>query len=55
MAIETEPRNGVPPAEDRTHERDVIACESAPDRVVLIESGNKDGWIASDVTVELRR
>jgi hypothetical protein len=26
-------------------------CESSPGKAVLIESGNSDGWIASDLTV----
>ncbi len=30
---------------------EVRACESCPGTVVLIESGNTDGWLASDVTV----
>jgi hypothetical protein len=30
----------------------VSVCESAPGRTVFIESGNTDGWIASDLTVE---
>lgn len=55
MVVETESHADTPTIEEHTHERDVIACESAPDRIVLIESGNKDGWIASDVTVELLR
>lgn len=30
----------------------VSVCESCPGRTVFIESGNTDGWIASDLTVE---
>jgi len=33
----------------------VSVCESAPGRTVFIESGNTDGWIASDLTVEPTR
>jgi hypothetical protein len=33
----------------------VSVCESRPGRTVFIESGNTDGWIASDLTVEPRR
>lgn len=29
-------------------------CESRPGKAVLIESGNSDGWIASDLTVTVR-
>ncbi len=34
---------------------ELIMCESSPEKVVLIESGNTDGWIASDVSIELLR
>jgi len=37
------------------HEVQVTAHTSAPDRTVLTERGNTDGWIASDVAVDLRR
>ena len=30
-------------------------CESAPGKSVFLESGNTDGWIASDSTIEVRR
>lgn len=30
---------------------DVSACTSSPEKTVLLESGNTDGWIASDLTV----
>jgi len=30
----------------------VSVCESRPGRTVFLESGNTDGWIASDLTVE---
>lgn len=31
----------------------VTVCRRCPDTRVFIESGNTDGWIASDLTVEL--
>jgi len=34
---------------------DVSVCESCPGRTVFLESGNTDGWIASDTTVEIVR
>jgi hypothetical protein len=34
---------------------EVSVCESGPDTAVFLESGNTDGWIASDLTVEVRR
>lgn len=30
----------------------VSAYRTTPDRIVLTEEGNSDGWIASDLTVE---
>ncbi|WP_123538371.1 hypothetical protein [Halosimplex salinum] len=41
-----------PTADDRPA---ISACESCPGRSVFIESGNTDGWIASDETLEVRR
>lgn len=32
---------------------DLTLCESRPGKAVLIETGNSDGWIASDVTVDV--
>ncbi|MFB6136996.1 MAG: hypothetical protein ABEJ42_01465 [Halobacteriaceae archaeon] len=33
----------------------VAACASCPGRAVFIEDGNTDGWIASDLTVDVTR
>ena len=33
----------------------VSAHQTSPDRTVLTEEGNCDGWIASDLVVELVR
>ena len=33
----------------------VSVCETSPGRTVFLESGNTDGWIASDLTVEPTR
>lgn len=43
-----------PPAGERP-ETDVSAHATSPDRTVFTESGNSDGWIATDLTVELER
>lgn len=43
---------GAPP---RPETPTVSVCESRPGRTVFIESGNTDGWIASDLTVEPTR
>lgn len=34
---------------------EISVCESGPDRVVFIESGNTEGWIASDHIIESTR
>jgi hypothetical protein len=34
---------------------EVQTHESSPDRTVFTERGNTDGWIATDLTVELER
>ena len=33
----------------------VYANQSSPGRTVLVEDGNADGWIASDLVLELRQ
>lgn len=38
---------------DDDHELPVTAHKSSPDRTVFVEQGNKDGWIATDLTVSL--
>jgi hypothetical protein len=35
--------------------RRISAYNSRPDRTVFTESGNPDGWIATDHTVDLKR
>jgi len=42
----------VEPAEQ---DRPVTAHRSSPDRTVFVEADNKDGWIATDYTVDLTR
>ena len=44
---EPEPSSDEPPA--------VTASRASPDRTVFTEEGNTDGWIATDLTVELER
>ncbi|MFW5964911.1 MAG: hypothetical protein ACOCQM_08580 [Natronomonas sp.] len=34
---------------------EVAQCESCPGKSVFIETDNSDGWIASDMTVDVRR
>jgi len=46
-----EPEN----APEELSQPDVTTHETSPDRVVFTESGNSDGWIATDLAVELER
>lgn len=32
---------------------EISICESCPEKLVFLESGNTDGWIASDLTVDV--
>lgn len=50
MAVTSRP-DDVVPADEST----VRSHETCPGRTVFTESGNRDGWIATDLTVELRR
>ena len=34
---------------------EITRCESCPGTSVFLESGNTDGWIASDLTVDISR
>jgi hypothetical protein len=34
---------------------EITVCESCPGTSVFFESGNTDGWIASDLTIEVDR
>jgi len=42
-------------ARDTGHFPTVTVCETRPSRSVFIEAGNTDGWIASDLTLDVRR
>lgn len=38
----------------RTHDDPIVSvCESCPGKFVFLESGNADGWIATDLTIVL--
>jgi hypothetical protein len=34
---------------------EIAVCETRPGKLVFLESGNADGWIASDLTVDTIR
>jgi len=48
-------RSDAAPDGDSDGDADVLACETCPGRSVFVESANRDGWIATDLTVEPRR
>jgi hypothetical protein len=50
MAV-TQDREDEPPAAEDS----VAAFQSSPDRTVFTESNNPDGWISTDVTVDVER
>lgn len=54
MAVESRSRLEAT-EEPETFESDVSSYESRPGRFVFVEDGNTDGWLATDLTVELRR
>jgi len=52
------PLPDVPRETDETSERGepvITAARSSPDRTVFSEADNPDGWIATDLTVDLER
>lgn len=58
MAASTETRTGTDlPAESAQYRQGpvVSVCESGPETAVFLESGNTDGWIASDTTVDVTK
>lgn len=40
-------------ASESTAAPEISVCESRPGRSVFLESGNADGWIASDLTLDV--
>jgi len=55
MAADTQSRADPPSNAGRRRPPEISACESRPGRAVFLESGNTDGWIATDTTVEASR
>lgn len=43
------------PERDSVPEIDVSALRTCPDRTVFTENANVDGWISTDLTVDLER
>lgn len=55
MAVGTESRQETDLDSGSGETPSVSICESCPGKSVFIESGNTDGWIASDTTEEITR
>jgi hypothetical protein len=55
MAAGTTPHTEPESTPDADERPDIARCESSPGTSVFLESGNTDGWIASDTTVEVSR
>ena len=52
MPTHTEERGDADTDAATTDAPTLTACTASPERTVLLESGNTDGWIASDLTVD---
>lgn len=55
MAAGTQSRSDHVSEPEIPHVPEVTVCETRPGKAVFIESGNTDGWIATDLTVEVPR
>lgn len=55
MPAETRSRSGSPSEPESDQCPDITVCESCPGTSIFIEAENTDGWIASDLTVDVPR
>jgi hypothetical protein len=55
MPAETRSRSGPPSEPESDQCPDITVCESCPGTSIFIEAENTDGWIASDLTVDVPR
>lgn len=53
MAVQSRRRDDLDGGAEPAHT--IAAYTASPDRTVFTESGNSDGWIATDLTVDLQR
>ncbi|WP_336361504.1 hypothetical protein [Haladaptatus sp. ZSTT2] len=51
MAVSTHSHAEKHPDGDQTPE--IVVCETCPGRSIFLEAGNTDGWISSDVTMNV--
>lgn len=54
MAPEAKRTDGEPTSGEGSTAPVIVAHESAPDTLVFTEDGNTDGWIATDLTIDVR-
>ncbi|SEG60289.1 hypothetical protein [Halobellus limi] len=55
MSVGAQSRTDQESAGEPDHSPTITVCASGPSRSVFIEADNTDGWIASDLTVDVRR
>jgi hypothetical protein len=55
MAVGTQSTQAVDPDVEPREQPEVSVCESCPGKVVFIERGNTEGWMASDSLVDVTR
>jgi hypothetical protein len=55
MAVSTRSRPHRDPDSSSSGNADLLVCETCPGRSVFVEAGNAQGWIATDLTVDLDR
>jgi hypothetical protein len=52
MTVGTQSRTTPESESDQSEVPEISVCEVSPRKRIFIESGNTDGWISSDLTVE---
>jgi len=55
MAAGTQSRRDAAPEPELEGGPEISVCEGRPGTTVFLESGNTEGWIATDTTVEITR
>lgn len=55
MAAGTQSRPDATAEPEADASPEISLCETRPGKSVFLESGNTDGWIASDLTVDVTR
>ena len=53
MATGTQSRTTMDVDVEQQDRPEISVCEGAPGKCIFLESGNTDGWIASDTTYEV--